>query len=227
MLLSAAPAAAHLQYPRLTGERSIDIALNEHPIRIRYRIGLGARLADAERGRADTDDQFGVSAAEGNAALDAHTDALLAKLSVCTGRTLEQVSCRALTHRDVEQVEAQGWVPGASRDLHFAWTLRLREDAAEIGALRLSDDYRPAGIEITNVQITPPQGVKLLRAGDAAQSSAEVMSLLSENEKARALGPRVVVAAWPPPPATDFRIWLVLAALVVIGVIAARWRRSI
>ncbi len=218
-LLVGAPATAHLRFPKLKGERSIEIALNEDPIRIRYRIGLGASLADAERGHADRDDQFGVSAAEGNAALDEHTDALLGALTVCTGRTLDAVACRKLRRRDVERVEAQGWVPGPARHLHFAWTLRLRERAGDIGALRLEDDYQPPGLEITDVSIVPPRGVELTRAGDGALGSTGVTAAFSWIEARRSPGPRVIVAAWPPPPAD--RRALLLLALAAAGALLA------
>ena len=152
----APPGDAHLRFPAVKAERWIELRLAEEPIRIGYRIGFGAALAAEVRKRADRDGDFEISAAEGNAALDARSAELLASLSVCTGAVLEEVSCRRLSLRDIERVEAEGWAPEDSGHLHFSWTLRLGERATEIGALRFEDDYSVSGVEISDGQIARP-----------------------------------------------------------------------
>lgn len=217
---------SHLRFPTVKAERWIELRLAEEPIRIGYRVGFGAGLASELRKSADRDGDFQVSAAEGNAALDARTTALLGALSVCTGPTLDHVSCRRLGPRDVERVEAEGWTPGPNGHLHFSWTLRLRERAREIGAIRLEDAYDVPGVEISDVQIDPPPHAPLARAGDAAMA-AGVAERFNWVERLREPGPRVVVAAWTPPKSRGRALWLAAACVAIAGLVVwVFWRRG-
>ena len=225
----APPGDAHLRFPAVKAERWLELRLAEEPIRIGYRIGFGAALAAEVRKRADRDGDFEISAAEGNAALDARSAELLASLSVCTGAVLEEVSCRRLSLRDIERVEAEGWAPEDSGHLHFSWTIRLGERATEIGALRFEDDYSVSGVEISDVQIDRPAHTPLLRAGDAGRAEG-VAASFNWIERLREPGPRVVIAAWAPPRARPFGVLLVLV-LALLATFAAwtarrRSRRS-
>ncbi len=222
-LLWAAGAAAHLLFPSLKGERFIVVRLDEDPIRIEYRLGRGMDLARPIRRAADTDGDFEVSAAEGNAALDARSKVLLAHLKVCTGRTLADLRCGHLAVRDIERVEADGWTPGATGHLVFSWTLRLHQSAARIGALRLEDTYAAPGVQISQVTIHPPVGKRLLVAGDGRAKG--VTAQFGWTESNRPPGPRVVVAEWPPPPrSTGSLVMLGLGALIALGLWGV-WRR--
>lgn len=222
-LLWAAPSAAHLRFPGVAAERWIELRLAEEPVRIGYRIGFGAKLADEVRRAADKDGDFEVSAVEGNAALDARSLELISSLRVCTGGTLADVSCRQLERRDIERVEAEGWVPGPNGHLHFTWTLELRERARDIGAIRLEDGFEVAGVEITDVQIDAPAHSALSLAGEAGRP-AGVVQRFSWIEGRRAPGPRAVVAAWTPPrPSALGRI---LIPLVLLGIVLAFWLGS-
>ncbi len=127
------------------------LRLDEKPIRIEYRVGRGIELSTPIRRAADTNGDFDVSTAEGNAALDARSRVLLAHLRVCTGRTLKQLHCGHLGQQDIERVEADGWVPGATGHLVFSWVLKLHQSVDQIGAVRLEDSYAAPGIEITDV----------------------------------------------------------------------------
>ena len=222
-LLSTGAPRAHLRFPTVKAERWIELRLGEEPIRVGYRLGFGATLATELRKAADRDGDFQVSAAECNAALDARTAALLAALSVCTGRTLDDLRCRRLTTRDIERVESEGWAPGQSGHLHFIWTFRLAERANEIGAFRLEDAYDVPGIEISDVQIDRPLHTPLARAGDGALS-AGVTERFNWIERQREPGPRVVVAAWAPP-LRRFSSGLMAAAALVLAA-AAAWLLS-
>lgn len=215
----AAPAHAHLRFPEVTAERWIELRLAEDPIRIGYRIGFGALLAADVRKAADRNGDFEISAAEGNAALDARSAELLASLSVCTGVELEKVTCRRLSPRDIERVEAEGWVPEESGHLHFSWTFRLAERATQIGAIRVEDDYAVSGVEISDVQIGRPLHAALSRAGDA-QRAGGVSETFNWVERLREPGPRVVVAAWAPPRARPLGS-LLIAAVVVLATLVA------
>jgi hypothetical protein len=208
----------------MRGERWIEVRLAEEPIRIAYRVGFGAELAARERKSADADGDGEVSAAEGNAALDARTDALLGALRVCTGRSADALDCRALVRRDVERVEAEGWIPGPTGHLHFSWTLALRDAKSDLGAIRIEDGWQVDGIEVTDVGF---DGASDLTAAGEGESPAGVAARFTWIESRRAPGPRTFSAAWPPPPE---RPWLVLlaAGLLMIGG-AAIWllgRRS-
>lgn len=223
LLFASAAAHAHLRFPGVRAERWIDVRLDETPIAIGYRVGFSAPLAKEERRRADRNGDGEVSAAEGNAALDGHTDALLAALQVCSGRTLDALECRALERRDVELVEADGWIPGPQGHLHFAWTLRLGHAAADLGALRVVDGWQIPSVEITDVRIRPPPDTALTSAGEGGQPSG-VATGFNWIEARRGPGPREVVATWP---ARAGRSWLGVAAggaLLLAG--AALWLRS-
>jgi len=227
LLASWAPSApAHLRFPTVKAERFIELRLVERPIRIGYRVGFGASLASEQRRLADRDSDFSVSASEGNAALDARTEALLQKLRVCTGRSLEELRCRSLERRDIERVEAEGWTPEPPGHLHFAWTFRLAETAPEIGALRVEDAYEVDGVEITDVQIQPPGHTPLLRAGDALLP-AGVAERFSWVEARREPGPRGIVATWAPPPKTNVVPVIVLGILVILGLAGLSWYRRV
>lgn len=213
---------SHLRFPTVKAERWIELRLGEDPIRIGYRVGFGAALATELRRAADRDGDFQVSAAEGNAALDARSSALLAALSICTGRSLETVRCRRLAPRDIERVEAEGWTPGPSGHLHFAWTLRLTERASAIGALRLEDGYDVPGVEMTDVSIDRPAHVPLGRAGDGGRA-AGVAERFNWVERLREPGPRVVVAEWAPPARSRAAGAAALVALAVALGLGTAW----
>lgn len=216
-LLFAPDTAAHLRFPKVKAERWIELRVSEDPIRIGYRVGFGATLAAEQRRAADRDGDFEVSAAEGNAALDARSSEVLSALSVCTGRTLNDVGCRKLERREIERVEAEGWVPGPSGHLHFTWTFRLRERAKDIGALRFEDAYEVPNVEITDVEILPPRHAALTLAGEEGRTTG-VSSRFTWIEARRQPGPRVVIASWPPPARTTWgRVVFVAAAVLVLG----------
>ncbi len=217
ILAIASVASAHLVFPDVRGERIIELHLDRDPIRIDYRVGLGLDAAVRVRRAADRNGDFEISAAEGNAALDARTAALLADLTICTGRTLADVSCRHPARKDVERVEAQGWVPGPAGDIHFLWTLDVRASARSIGAIRLEDASSQPGVEITEVRITPPAGLPLLVAGDKAAHG--VVRRFTWIEKSRPPGPRVIVAAWPPP--SRRALWLVTGLVLAAAALLA------
>lgn len=199
------------------------LRLDEKPIRIEYRVGRGIELSTPIRRAADTNGDFDVSTAEGNAALDARSRVLLAHLRVCTGRTLKQLHCGHLGQQDIERVEADGWVPGATGHLVFSWVLKLHQSVDQIGAVRLEDSYAAPGIEITNVRIRPPPGKKLLRAGDGRTTG--VHTQFGWTASNRPSGPRIVVAEWPPPSRKAQRVVLLgLVALLAWGLWAV-WRR--
>lgn len=179
------------------------------------------------RRAADTNGDFEVSAAEGNAALDARSKVLLAHLKICTGRTLADLHCGHLAVRDIERVEADGWTPGPTGHLVFYWTLRLHQSADQIGALRIEDTYAAPGIEISEATIDPPAGKRLLVAGDGRTKG--VTAQFGWTEANRPPGPRVVVAEWPPPPRrTGSLVMLGLAALIALGLwgVWSRRRRT-
>jgi hypothetical protein len=224
-LFVAGAALPHLRFPTVRAERFIELRLAEEPVRVAYRVGFGASLADEVRKAADVDGDFQVSVAEGNAALDARTQAFLSAIRICTGRTLEDLVCRRPSLSDVERVEAEGWEPGPTRHLHFSWTLRVRENAADIGALSVEDAYEVAGVEVSDVQIERPSHGPLVRAGDGALGSG-VTERFNWVERLRAPGPRVVVAAWAPP---RRRAGFIAASLVLAAVALGAWllaRRS-
>lgn len=210
---------AHLRFPKVKGERLIELRLAEDPIRLGYRVGFGDSLAAQIRSRADRDGDTQVSAAEGNAALDARSAEVLAALVICTGRTPDTTTCRHFSARDIERVEAEGWVPSQSGHLHFAWTLRLKERANEIGAIRLEDAYEVPGIELTDVEISAPPHTPLLRAGDGAVASG-VAQRFTWIERVREPGPRIVVASYAPPKPTRKRFLLAAGLLALAGAMA-------
>lgn len=224
-LLLAVPASAHLVFPSLKGERWIIVRLDQDPIRIQYRIGRGMELARPVRRAADTNGDFEVSATEGNAALDARSKQLLARLEVCTGRTLQKVQCTHLASRDIERVEADGWTPGVTGHLVFTWTLRLHQRADQIGALRLEDSYPAEGVEITEVRIHAPRGKHLRVAGDGRATG--VRAQFGWTEQNRPPGPRVVVAEWPPPRRARglFALGIAVGLVLVLWVVWSRLRR--
>jgi hypothetical protein len=223
LLALSTDAAAHLRFPTVRAERWIELRLDESPIRIGYRVGFGTELAKAARRAADRDSDGEVSVVEGNAALDDKTAELLSRVRVCVGRTLSEVECRPLSRRDVEQVEAEGWVPGPSGHLHFAWTLRLASDAADLGALRFEDAWEVAGVEITDVRIKPPRGAALTRAGEGDEPN-DVASGFTWIEARRGAGPRVVAAAWPPQAHPSWPLLGLALASTLIGIVA--WLRA-
>ncbi len=201
----------------MQAERWLELRLGEQPIRIGYRVGFGAQLATEVRKAADRDGDLQISAAEGNAALDARSAELVRSLSVCVGRTLETVRCRPLAARDIERVEAEGWVPGQSGHLHFSWTFRLDQLATEVGAVRVEDHYEVPGVEITDVLIEPPTHTRLSRAGDGRRTEGVAQSF-NWIERLRAPGPRTVVAAWAPPRSRSLASLVVGALLVLVPV---------
>jgi hypothetical protein len=196
LLLIAASSQAHLKFPELRAERWIELELDQDPIQLGYRLGFGAELAKQERKRADRDGDGEVSAAEGNAALDLKTAELLERLRVCTGDSPAELDCVALGLTAVELVEAEGWIPGPTGHLHFAWTLRLRSGARRLGAIRIEDDWQIPGVEITDVRIAPPAAISLTSAGEG-DSPEGVRTQFTWIEARRGLGPRVVSASWP------------------------------
>lgn len=216
----ASAATAHLVFPDVRGERIVEVYLDRDPVLVDYRVSLGLDAAVPVRRAADTNGDFDISAAEGNAALDARTRALLAQLQFCTGRTLDDVTCRHPAPGDVERMGAQGWVPGPAGDIHFLWTFALHVSARSIGAIRIVDASREPGVEITEARITPPPGVKLLVAGDGHASG--VARRFTWIEAKRPPGPRVIEAAWPPPRRAH---WLLLGAILVAGLLWALARR--
>lgn len=217
-------AAGHLRFPKLAAERWIEFRLDETPMRIGYRIGLGATLAQQARRGADLDGDAEVSAAEGNRALDQHSARLLASLRVCEGRSLDQLTCRSFRSDEVERVEADGWKPSPAGHLHFAWTLRLRHSADEVGAVRLIDDFEVPGVAITDVEIRRPRHTALVAAGEG-EHPVGVSTQLVLLEARRSPGPRVLSASWPAPPSTNWRGVAALAALVLALAAAASWHR--
>ena len=225
LVLFAERADAHREFPELSGERAIELRLDQQPIRIVYRLSLGPALAEAERRNADQDRNGAVSPIEESSRLDRRTRALLEGLRACLGKSLDELACRALERAQVERVEAQGFVPEASRDLHLSWTFELDRSAAEIGALRFEDALSEEGIAITDVRIAPPEAHPLTLAADS-RSPNGVASEFTWIEATRPRGPRVVVAAWPPPPLVS-RTALLLALTVSAGVLALLfWRRA-
>lgn len=222
--LVTAAAGAHLKFPALQAERWIELRLDQEPIRVTYRIGLGPKLADVERQRADRDGDHQVSAAEGNAALDARSDELVRQLRVCSGPSLSASSCRVIERREIETVEVDGWSPSPSRHLHFTWTLMLRERARELGAIRLEDSYEVPGVEITEVEIRPPAHAALSLAGEGGRAQG-VTERFTWIEARRAPGPRSIIAAWPAPTARSWRAILVLLAGVAAALAWVVWRR--
>jgi LPXTG-motif cell wall-anchored protein len=152
-----------------------------------------------------------VSTAEGNAALDARSGELLQQLEVCTGDSIDDLACRKLDRRQIELVEAQGWIPDASGHLHFAWTLRLDVATSQIGAIRLVDSYEVGGIEMTDVEIVPPDDLELLAAGGEDRPGG-VSRSFTWAEARRPPGPRVVTASWPPPEMP----WLAIAGAALL-----------
>lgn len=217
----SAGAPAHLRFPKVKAERLVDLRLDEDPIRIGYRIGFGGKLADAARRAADRDGDFQVSAAEGNAALDARSEALLAGLEICTGRSLTALECRHLAMRDIESVEADGWTAPSGSHLQLSWTLRLHERARDLGAIRVADAFDVSGVEISDVQIRSPHHTPLTLAGEGDRKSG-VVDRFTWIEAKRELGPRVIVAAWAPPPPTR-RGWLLGAAAGIFLVAMGGW----
>ena len=84
------------------------------------------QLAAAEQRRADRDADFELAASEAKSRLDQRTQELPSeRLSVCGGRTLDALECRAPALRNVERVAANGWVPDGPGHFHFSWTLKL------------------------------------------------------------------------------------------------------
>jgi hypothetical protein len=224
VLLTCGIAAAHLRFPTVTAERWLELDLASEPMRLGYRLGFGAERAATERRHADTDGDAEVSAAEGNAALDAHTAALLERVRVCIGPSLSQVECKKLERRDVERVEAEGWAPGPDGHLHLIWRLSLGASARDVGAVRIEDDYQVAGVEMTDVQVQAPPHSALLRVGDGAQPEP-ASSQFTWLEARRPAGPRVVVATWKPP-RQSLLGWLVLVAVVVAAALILLRRRA-
>jgi hypothetical protein len=212
----AAPSRAHLQFPALKAERSLELYLSEAPIRLGYRVAFGAELAAAERRKADRDRDGVVSAGEGNAALDARSAELLGALRVCGGLALDAVECRELTPKQIERVEAEGWTPGPTADLHFAWLLNLGDGAESLGALRIEDAWKPPGVEITVVRIEPPKERALTAAGEGNLPTG-VARELTFIEARRGAGPYVVSAAWPAPQ----RKWVSGAAFALLMALGA------
>jgi hypothetical protein len=216
---------AHLQLPTVRGERTVDLALNEDPIRLRYRLGLGAELAAKERQSADRDGDGRVSAVEGTAALDARTEALLDAIRVCAGLDLAHLSCTTLARRDVEALEVEGWTPDPTGHLLFAWTLTLRQRASEIGALRLEDSYEVPGIELSEFRFARPAHGSLTLAGEADHASG-VAASVTFVEARREPGPRVVVAQWQPPAPRPLGIVAAIAALAATcALVVTLWTR--
>jgi hypothetical protein len=214
--------------PTVKAERTVEIRLDEEPIRIAYRISFGATLAAEERKAADRDADSAISASEGNSRLDQRTDELLAALEICTGTTLETLVCKKLGRREVERVEAEGWEPDASGHLHLSWTLALPQRAKEIGAIRVDDAWEVPGVEVSDVAILPPKHAVLELAGEAGRSSG-VASHISWIEQRRQPGVRSVVAVWPAPrPSSRRKIALIvaIAALLAAGGFWASRRRS-
>ena len=212
VLLASFSAQAHLKFPAVRAERSIELRLAEEPIRIGYRVGFGAELAKKARKAADSDGDGTVSVVEGNRALDERSAALLENLEICTGRSLPTLECRHLGRREIERVEAEGWVPGAQEHLHFAWTLRLHTDAGAIGAIRLKDGWKVEGVEITDVRIDAPSHAELTRAGAGESPEHVATEFTWIDSRERDL--RVVSATWPPPRS---RSWIGVSVALALG----------
>lgn len=220
--------SAHIPIPTLKGDRLVELRLDEDPIRIGYRLGFGATLAAAERKAADADGDGAVSAAEGNARLDARTDELLAALVVCTGQKLDALDCKKLDRTAVERVAAEGWDPEPNGHLHLSWTLELRTRSSEIGAIRVEDGWDLSGIEVSDVAFAAPRHAPLELAGEADRPSG-VAERISFIEQRRAPGPRTVIAVWPAPrpsPRRKIAVLLAIAALLAAGGFWASRRRS-
>jgi hypothetical protein len=216
----ASTASAHLRFPTVKAERFVEVRLDEEPIRIGYRIGLGTEKAAEERKRADANKDGEIDTVEGNAALDRHTDELLAALEICTGPTLDATACKRLVRRNVELVSADGWQPqDDNAHLHFAWRLRLDEKSRDIGAIRVSDAYDHGfGVEMTDVEIAEPAHAKLTLAGEEGRKSG-VANRFSWIEARRAPGPRVAIAEWPVSRTSPRRVLVfALLAIAIIGI---------
>jgi hypothetical protein len=226
VLALVVPAAAHLRFPTVKAERFVELRLNEAPIRIGYRIGLGTERAAEERKLADADHDGTVDTLEGNAALDRHTDVLLGQLEVCTGPRHDALTCKHLERRNVELVAAEGWTPDDdAAHLHFVWTLRLDQRATDIGAIRVSDSYDESfGVEMTDVEIEAPTHAKLTLAGEAGRTSG-LATRFTWIEARRTPGPRVAIAAWPEPPRSTRRLVVIAAAATAFGGLAWWWSR--
>jgi hypothetical protein len=223
LLLATASSFAHLRFPAVRAERWLELRLGEDPIRIGYRLGFGAALAKEQRKAADRDGDGEVSAAEGNAALDAKTLELLGGLRVCTGDSLEQLDCQQLRQPDVELVEAEGWIPGPTGHLHFAWTLRLRTGARKLGAIRIEDGWETPGVEITEVSIQSPPERPLTRAGEGDSPDGTRLEF-TWIEARRGSGPRVVAASWPKESDRVWPLLVIAGALIVAG--TSSWYRA-
>jgi hypothetical protein len=225
-LALATTSAAHLRFPTVKAERHVRLRLAEDPIRIDYRIGLGTERAIEVRKLADANRDGKVDTLEGNAALDARTDALLQQLEVCTGANLETVECKRLEKRNVELVAAEGWAPEDDAEhLHLMWTFRLDRRATDIGAIRVSDGYDgDFGVELTDVEIDAPAHAKLSLAGEGGRT-AGLAARFSWVEARRAPGPRIVVAAWPAPASSRRRFVVIALAGTAFGALAWWWSR--
>lgn len=226
VLLCTLPLAAHLRFPTVKAERLLSLRLNEDPIRIGYRIGLGTERAAEQRKLADGNHDSHVDTLEGNAALDRHTDVLLGALEVCTGPRLDALVCKRLERRNVELVAAEGWTPDDdAAHLHFVWTLRLDQRATDIGAISVSDSYDEGfGVEMTDVEIESPTHTKLSLAGELGRTTG-LATRFSWIEARRAPGPRVAIAAWPPPSSSTRRVVVILLAGTAFGALAWWWSR--
>ncbi len=214
-VIAAFPASGHLRFPKFKAERSIEIRLDESPIQVGYRLGLGAKAADDARLAADTDRDGVVGAAEANAAFDARTTALLSHLSVCTGPTLAKADCRRLERRSVVHREAVGWVPGPARHLHFTWSLDVGESTDSIGAVRIEDTFEETKVDITEVEIRVPPALRLESAG--ADGRDEMSPSFTWIEARRPPGPRIVHAVWPEPARST---WLLVVGLGGVAAVA-------
>lgn len=226
VLTLALPLAAHLRFPTVKAERFLQLRLNEDPLRIGYRIGLGTERAAEQRLLADADHDGKVDTLEGNAALDRHTDVFLGQLEVCTGPRLDALSCKHLERRNVELVAAEGWSPDDdAAHLHFSWTLRLDQRATDIGAIRVSDSYDESfGVEMTDVEIDSPAHAKLTLAGEGGRTSG-LATRFSWIEARRTPGPRIAIAAWPEPQRSTRNLVVIGAAATAFGALAWWWSR--
>ncbi|MCC6215376.1 MAG: hypothetical protein IT376_10935 [Polyangiaceae bacterium] len=161
-----------------------------------------------------------VSAAEGNAALDARTAALLPSLRLCVGRTRAELHCRSPEARDVDRAEAEGWQARTVDHLQLQWTVRFRERPRDLGALRIEDADETPGAAITEVRIEGAPGRPLLLAGDGQRESG-VARGFTWVESNRGPGPRIVHASWAPPQRLPPWAFAGVAGALAAGALAA------
>lgn len=217
-MLLAWPATAPAHESTAGGERKLVLLLDRSPVRVVYGLSVAGAAAERARIAADRDANGEVDTFEANHALDARASALLEKLRICSGDSLDDVRCEKLERHDIERVDSSGWSRAEPAHLHFVWTLRLQVTTDQIGALRVEDDDASPEIAISSVEIEPPRGVRLLTAGSGSEPRG-VASEFNWIEANRTPGPRLISATWNTP--NKRRQLYAYGALVAGGLVTA------